>query len=80
MKLLSTYRIRAQFSSGMLSLAVGALIEAASVDGNDLNEGISPHFRQEKGRTTSLLSSLLFLAQEPHRIAWKTIIGGFDEI
>lgn len=53
--------VAAQFTPSVLGLAVGALVQAPCVDGDDLNEGVLAHFGQQKGSTTGLFASVCLL-------------------
>ena len=56
----------------MLGLAVGALVQAPSVDGDDLDEGVLADLREEEGRSTCLSTFAgLLLAEEADCVACK---------
>ena len=66
-----TDRVAAQLPAGVFCLAVGALVETAGVDGNDLHQRVFPDLGQQQRRTAELLPRVLLLTVQPDCVTWR---------
>ena len=55
----------------MFRLAVGALVQTASVDRNDLNQRVLSDLWQQEGSAAELLARFFLLAIQPNCVTWQ---------
>lgn len=68
-----TWRVAAELAPRVLGLAVGALVEAAGADRDDLHERVASHLGKLQRRPAQLATLSSFTAQKAHRVSCTQI-------